>query len=113
MSPARGGGGPLTQYDGTYLECRNLGHVWRVAGYYRDGDAVLRRLGCQRCETERTDRWRRDGERLSARYAYADGYRMGTGEGVKPYEVRAEMMRRATVYRNEAEMFAALTEAAR
>ena len=112
MSPARGQT-PLMAYDAVYLECRNLGHVWRVAGYYRDGEAVLRRLGCARCSTERTDRWRRDGFRLSARYTYVDGYRMGPGEGVSPGEVRVEMLRRANVYRNEAEMIAAMTGAAR
>ena len=95
------------------MECRNLGHVWRILGYYRDGDAVLRRLGCARCDTERADRWRRDGLRLSARYTYADGYRRGPGEGIKPFEVRAEMIRRATVYRNESEMLEALTGATR
>lgn len=116
MSPARGGprGGPLTEYDGTYLECRNLGHVWRVAGYYRDGEVVLRRLGCMRCETDRTDRWRRDGFRLPSRYGYVEGYKIeGADTPVRPVDVRVEMMRRATIYKDEADMLANLTAAAR
>jgi hypothetical protein len=107
-APARPG--PiLSRYDGVYLDCRNLGHVWRIAGYYREGDAVLRRLECQRCGTERTDRWRRDGFRPSARYHYVDGYRMTEGEPVTPTDVRAEMMRRATIYKSQEEMLAAMT----
>ena len=57
----------LSTYDETYLECRNLGHVWRVVGYFRGATgAVLRHLRCQRCETVRVDNWTLSGDRVGA-----------------------------------------------
>jgi hypothetical protein len=100
----------LQDYDNDYLLCRNLGHVWRIVGYFRGaGGVVARRLECQRCETGRVDRWggRGGAERIGSSYRYGTDYRL---EGVQPAAaaVRVEVVRRATVYASESEMLAAL-----
>jgi hypothetical protein len=100
----------LAGYDGTYLNCRNLGHVWGTVGFFELAGVVRRRLTCQRCDTDRTDRWERNGFRRSSSYDYVDGYRL-EGDAPKPVEVRLELMRRATIYRSEDEMLAAITGA--
>ena len=105
----------LGDYDDEYLTCRNLGHYWRVLGYFRatSGALTSRRLVCQRCETERTDLWSPvSGDRIGARYLYGQGYRI---EGVSPTAraVRVETMRRATVFASEAEMLSAITNGSR
>jgi hypothetical protein len=100
----------LQEYDEDYLLCRNLGHVWRILGYFRGATGLtMRRLECQRCETVRLDKWAtRGGERIGATYRYGSDYRL---EGVQPAAaaVRVEVLRRATVFASEAEMLAALT----
>ena|SRR5215831_9705139 len=105
----------LADYDDEYLSCRNLGHYWRVVGYFKGatGITTARRLVCQRCETTRTDLWSAtNGDRLAARYTYAGDYRL---EGVNPSAraVRVEVMRRAVVYASEAEMLASVTNGSR
>ena len=110
MATAREVAAALHDYDDEYLACRNLGHYWRVMGYFRGvGGIVLRRLECQRCDTVRLDRWEsRGGARIGSSYRYGAEYRL---EGVQPAAtaVRVEVMRRATVYASESEMLAALT----
>jgi hypothetical protein len=111
----------LRGYDETFLECRrgNLGHIWRTVGFYRDPHepgVVCRVVRCDRCESERVDRWEKDSaERLAPRYHYAEGYHIGdtNGEYVDTYMVRAEVMRRATVFANEDAMLASLTNGRR
>jgi hypothetical protein len=102
----------LRAYDEDYLLCRNLGHVWSVVGYYRAPDGITARLlTCDRCETERTDRWTaRTGERHQGRYRYAGSYQMGgfDGDRASATDVRVEVMRRATVYANEESMLASV-----
>jgi hypothetical protein len=105
---------PLRQYDDEFLLCRrgNLGHVWAVVGYYRDADGLVRRLlECERCESERRDRWDRgSGDRLTGSYKYAEGYQItGNETPTSATDVRLEAMRRATVYANEDAMLAHLT----
>jgi hypothetical protein len=99
----------LHDYDDEYLTCRNLGHYWRVVGYFRGASGTTtRRLECQRCETTRVDLWASvGGERIGARYRYGADYRL---EGVQPpaSAVRVEVLRRATVYASEDEMLSAL-----
>ena len=99
----------LRGYGEEYLHCRNLGHVWRAVGYFQGEGVIKRRLECQRCETERTDRWEHDGSRRSGSSRYAEGYRL---EGMAPAstQVRLELLRRATIYRSEADMLHALTD---
>ena len=108
---------PLRTYDDEYLECRrgNLGHVWRVLGYYRAPDSEIHRnLICSRCGTQRLDRWgAKSGERFTPRYKHADGYLIsdGSGEAVHADDVRKEAMRRAQVFANEEQMLLTLTGA--
>jgi hypothetical protein len=87
-----------------------------VVGYFRDPDGVTsRRLRCGRCETERTDHWdARSGERHPSAYHYATGYQISTdGDRVDAFDVRLEVMRRATVYANETAMVDAMTQPVR
>jgi hypothetical protein len=102
----------LRAYAAEYLDCRNLGHVWHTIGFFQGEGVIKRRLSCSRCETERTDRWEHDGSRRAGSYNYAEGYRL---EGMQPAttQVRLELMRRATIYKTEAEMLAAMTNGAR
>jgi hypothetical protein len=98
---------PLRDYDGTYLECRDLRHTWTVVGYYRVGPEIHRQLHCKRCPTVRTDRWGRNGDRLANSYNYPDGYQI-RGANVSPHDVRIETLRRVNVYASEHEMVQAL-----
>ena len=98
----------LVRYDEAFLECRNLGHVWGIRGYFRGArGVVVRALQCGRCETTRQDRWGTNGDRIGAGYTYPEGYRI-EGVRVTGSSVRVEMVRRAVVYASEDEMFAAL-----
>jgi hypothetical protein len=101
----------LSTYDETFLECRNLGHVWRVLGYFRAPTGnVVRHLRCQRCETIRVDAWAFNGDRLGARYHHADGYLItDVGAPIHAHDVRVEMIKRATIYESEADMLASIT----
>jgi hypothetical protein len=109
-------GKALRGYDEDFLECRygNLGHVWHVVGFYRgDAGEVRRVLRCDRCETERVDRWLRSGERVRSAYTYAEGYKLVTDGRLATVDVRLEVLRRATVYANENQMLQAVTQGRR
>ena len=98
----------LKSYDESFLACRNLGHVWRILGFFQGEGVIKRRLICQRCDADRTDRWEPGGFRRSPTYGYPEGYRL---EGMQPAatQVRLEMMRRARIFVSEAEMLASMT----
>jgi hypothetical protein len=103
----------LKDYDGDYLLCRNVGHHWDVVGYFRAADGlVCRDLVCSRCGTDRRDRWlRSSGERVGSFYRYAHGYKVETDtpeERPNATDVRSEVIRRAKIYANEEQMFAAI-----
>lgn len=104
----------LRHYDGEFLECRrgNLGHAWRVVGYYKgEAGETWRNLECQRCESTAVDRWdSKTGERHPRRYGYVEGYVIGDGEQVHGEDVRKEVIRRARVFASEQQMLEALTE---
>jgi hypothetical protein len=86
-------------YPDRYLECRGLQHRWRVLGYYHANGEVIRSLSCERCGTDRHDRWSPGGARLGSTYDYAEGYSIHTGDRpVRAFEVRAEVLNRVTVY---------------
>src|SRR5215471_13408803 len=81
----------LESYDETYLECRNLGHVWRILGYFRGA------------------RWGLNGDRIGASYHHSEGYLFeGLEAPVNAHAVRIEMLHRATIFENEASMLASL-----
>lgn len=98
-------------YDDVFLTCRDLRHVWRLVGYYREGGTVRRLLDCSRCGTQRNDRWLPNGERVASSYSYAEQYQMQGG--MDAWEVRREAMHRATIYNSEDQMIHALTAATR
>ena len=98
----------VSGYDDVFLACRDLRHTWQVVGFYRlPGGLVRRVLDCERCGTQRADRWRTNGEREPSSYSYVDGYQL-TG-GFDTWEVRKEVMSRATVYKDERAMIDALS----
>lgn len=101
----------VRNYDDVFLTCRDLRHVWRLVGYYRDNGAVRRLLDCERCGTQRNDRWSQSGERIASSYNYAEQYRMEGG--MDAVEVRREAMHRATIYTSEDQMIHALTAGGR
>ena len=100
----------VREYDGTFLDCRDLRHTWKCVGYYRVDGRVRRLLECVRgCGTQRHDHWKQDGERLQPAYSYANGYQVEGG--MDTWEVRREVMRRATIFTSEQAMLDALTKA--
>ena len=103
--------GRLGNYDGTYLNCRNLGHVWDVVGYYRLDGEVRRRLDCARCGCERLDRWGTNGYRFGSAYTYPEAYRVSLegDERLTTTDVRMEVLARAVVYASQDEMLAHMT----
>ena len=96
------------EYDDVYLMCRDLRHVWRLVGFYRQNGTIHRVLDCERCTTQRADVWRPSGERVRSNYVYVDGYKL-EGVNVDLSDVRREVMSRATVFPSETDMVAALT----
>ena len=98
----------LHDYDSTFLECRSVAHRWVVVGYYRQAGEILRRLVCDRCDTERTDHWRPTGARIANAYRHADGYLLAGTGGVDRTIVRREVLGRVNVYENEESMVQAL-----
>jgi hypothetical protein len=99
----------LANYDGDYLDCRNLGHVWASRGFFRWGNGVRRLLDCQRCGNQRTDTWSSQGERLGAAYTYPEDYKVGWPRTATRADVRIEIVRRAVIYNTQEELLADLT----
>lgn len=97
----------LADYDGTFLECRDLRHAWVVQGYFSHRGQVARQLVCTRCETVRRDIWRPSGVRKGANYDYPEGYII-PGGGVRQLDVRKTVMAKATVYMSQQAMTEAL-----
>lgn len=93
----------LADYNGTFLECRDLMHSWRTLGYYRSGGwgSTHRTLICTRCGMERDDDW--DGVLVRHRYQQPDNYKID-GVRVTKADIRHEQLRRATVYDTKDEM---------
>jgi hypothetical protein len=63
------------------LLCRDIGHNWRpfTAAWLPEQRCYESTLKCTRCKTQRRREIGRNGERLSNRYEYEDGY---TAKGV-------------------------------
>lgn len=105
--------GERTELDASYpdhfLECRALQHRWKVLGYYHANGEVIRSVTCERCGTDRHDRWTPGGSRLGSSYDHAEGYLVHTGDtAVRGYEVRHEVLNRVTVYDSQEALNAAI-----
>lgn len=98
----------LDNYDDAFLSCRDLGHQWKVAGYFRQSGEIQRQLRCPQCNTTSTDHWRATGERLGRRYSYAEGYQIRGSGGVDRAAIRRETLSRVDIYPSEAAMVASL-----
>ena len=87
----------LTELEPDFLLCRDVRHPWRIDGYRTaERGTVERMLVCDRCGTERLDRWTLRGERVGHQYRYARGYQLRGVEGSGVGEVlRREVLRRA------------------
>lgn len=96
----------LKNYDGDFLECRDLRHAFSVVGYYRQGGEIRRSLSCIRCPMQATDRWKPNATRINRTYNAPTGYRIKGG--VPTIQVRQEVLRRATVFNTEDEMIQSL-----
>lgn len=59
-----------------YLQCRELGHVWRpwTVDYDRKSRSFFRALRCSSCKTIRKQVLDSTGHVISNAYQYADGY---------------------------------------
>lgn len=95
-----------------FLECRDLRHPWRSLGMFyatvNGRREVHRKLVCERCGTEATDRWSPKGMRIVRAYKYAPGYEAHVGIRIKPVDVRREVLNRLPVFGSEEEMLASL-----
>jgi hypothetical protein len=85
-------------YPDRFLDCRAIGHRWRVIGYFHANGEVNRSLMCERCKSDRRDRWSPGGTRLGSSYDHAEGYLIHGGEAVRAYDVRKEVLSRVTIY---------------
>ena len=94
-------------YPDRFLQCRSLQHRWQQIGFFHANGEVVRALVCERCGTDRHDRWSRNGSRIGSSYSYTDGYSIGAG-GVSAFEVRQEVLNRVTVYDSQDAMNAAI-----
>jgi hypothetical protein len=67
----------------SFIECRDLGHVWRPSrAWWENAEREYRRVMiCTRCSTERTQAVSSSGLVLSGHYTYADGYAKPAGTG--------------------------------
>lgn len=99
----------LSSYSETFLACRDLRHPWRSTGLFAgDRGDLFRVLVCDRCSTERTDHWSRDGRtRHPSSYRYPDSYRL-TGGGVSAELVRHEIVTRLPIFGSRDEMLSSM-----
>lgn len=117
MSTSNGNGilhqgpGGISNYDQTFLECRDMLHAWYVVGHYQANGHIERLLECRRgCSVQGIDTLNRHGRRVKARkYQYPDGYQVEGG--IDKEDVRAERLRRVKVYASEQTMQQALARA--
>lgn len=81
-----------------YLQCRDVGHSWRIYYQKREGSVVVRKLWCPSCKTNRKTKINRYGEVVANSYDYADGYLLegfGRIQGRTKSLLRAESINRA------------------
>ena len=67
----------LRGYSTDYIECRDIGHIWRQAEAYIEGQELVRQLTCMRCDCIRTDIIGRFGLLRRRSYEYAEDYHLG------------------------------------
>lgn len=102
----------LHESSDEYLECRDLRHPWTIVGLFYVGKEIHRRLVCERCETEATDRWTPHGGRIARQYRYPKGYQ-AKGIRIRPVDVRKEVLNRFEVFRDEDAMMSYLVSGGR
>lgn len=64
----------LKKYAEAFLECRDIGHEWRLANIVRIKGGFQRRWWCVRCKTNRVQTLSPRGYVESNHYEYEDGY---------------------------------------
>src|SRR5437660_1472348 len=89
-----------------YLECRDVRHAWRTAGWFRGQRRALRRvLECIRCSTQRIDEFKADGsERTILGYRHADGYLLAGDGRPTAIELRKAVISRIEKFHDKEEL---------
>lgn len=100
----------LKGYEDKFLDCR-LQHAFVTVGFFHTADGNRRRrLECSRCKAIGHDTFSSLGERVKPRqYNLPPGYSIEGG--VELAAVRREVMKRATIFKTEADMLAAANRA--
>jgi hypothetical protein len=104
----------LADMDLAYLECRDPGirHRWeRLAWFRSDHGVITRQQRCERCGTEKTEKFTSRGNKVFTgnRYTYAKGYLVKKGAPrIFANDVRGELIKRAVIYDTEDSMRLAL-----
>lgn len=82
-----------------FIECRDLGHIWRPyrAWWDNDAKAYRRAMRCPRCFTERVQLLSASGAILSGHYVYAEGYSKPEGTGTLDADGRATLRLETTL----------------
>ena len=82
-------------YPERFLECR-VRHSWVKIGYFRAEGLIVRAEYCDSCTMHKHSRWSTGGSRYPTRYFRPDGY--AVQGGLKPWEVRMSLLKRATIH---------------
>lgn len=90
----------ISEWEDSFLECRDMGHTWAEVNYdpMPDRKVVNRSLLCSSCTAERIDKIaRKSGEIIGRKYNYPKGYiktRQYKAGDMRKAEIRAEVLRR-------------------
>lgn len=64
----------LTNYNESFVACRDVGHLWTLTSREMDGDMLKRALTCNRCGTERRESIDRFGDLDRRQYVHSSEY---------------------------------------
>jgi hypothetical protein len=64
----------VSQVSDAHLNCRIIGHGWRYLDAWKEGKGFRQTLRCPGCKTVREDKIASNGDVISKKYKYADGY---------------------------------------
>lgn len=70
----------VVRYNGSYADCRDIGHQWEEKFSNWEGNTYFRMCHCSRCGSERYDAYTRTGALLHRKYEYSEGYRLSDDE---------------------------------